>query len=94
MGRPKGRGKKLGITIPHDLDKDFDELAELTGIKKSSLITNLLVNTQPHLQKSIEYHKLIKNHEMTVEDARTYFFNLLADYQESVTDAMREINNN
>lgn len=96
MGRPKGTGgnagKKLGITIPHDLDKDFDELAELTGVRKATLITDLLVNIQPHLQKSIEYSKLIKKHEMTLEDARKYFFNILADYQQGVTDAIREIN--
>lgn len=92
-GRPRGTGgKKLGITIPYDLDNDFDELAELAGVKKATLITDLLINSQPHLKKSIEYHKLIKNHEMTLEDARKYFFNLLVDYQQGVTNAMREIN--
>lgn len=96
MARPKGTGgnagKKIGITIPHDLDKDFDELAELTGVRKATLITDLLLNVQPHLQKSIEYSKLIKKHEMTLDDARKYFFGMLADYQQEVSDAIREIN--
>lgn len=96
-GRPKGvsgkAGKKIGITIPHDLDKDFDELAELSGTKKATLITDFLVNIQPHLQTTIKYTKAIKAHEMNLEDARKYFFGMLADYNDMVSDAIREISN-
>lgn len=95
-GRPKGStgkaGKKLGITIPYDLDSDLDALVELTGSKKATLITDLLVSVQPHLKKSIEYAILIKRHEASLDDARKYFFNVLADYNQSLTDAIREIN--
>lgn len=98
MARPKGTGgnagKKLGITIPHSLDKDLDELSKLTGVKKATLITDLLVSVHPHLQKSIEYANLIRQHEASLDDARKYFFNVLVDYQQTVTDAIREINNN
>ncbi|MPX57222.1 hypothetical protein, partial [Moraxella catarrhalis] len=72
-------------------DRDFDMLSDITGVRKATLITDLLVNLQPHLQKSIEYAYLIKRHEASLEDARKYFFNMLADYNQSVTDAIREI---
>lgn len=93
-GRPKGslgkQTKKLGITVPKDLDNDFEELATLTGVKKATLITNLLIDIHPHVKKSIEYSKLIRDHNMSLDDARKYFFNLLADFFEDVAGVVKD----
>lgn len=93
-GRPAGRGKKLGITIPHDLDSVFDELSELSGVPKATLIADYLVTVQPHFEKTVGYMRMLKNHEITLDDAKKFFFDMLADYNNQVSDAIRLINEN
>lgn len=92
-GRPKGRGKKLGITIPEHLDKLLDEFSEISGKPKATLITEYLMVLEPMLSQNIDYYRKIRNNEVSKEDAKRYFFNMLADYNQNFSEVLREITN-
>lgn len=92
-GRPRGRGKKLGITIPEHLDKLLDEFSEISGKPKATLITEYLMVLEPMLSQNIDYYRKIRNNEVSKEDAKRYFFNMLADYNQNFSEVLREITN-
>lgn len=92
-GRPKGRGKKLGITIPEHLDKLLDEFAELAEKPKATLITEYLMILEPMLSQNIDYYKKIKNSDVPKEEVKRYFLNMLADYNQNFSEVLREITN-
>lgn len=92
-GRPKGRGKKLGITISEHLDKLLDDFSEISGKPKATLITEYLMILEPMLSQNIDYYRKIRNNEVSNEDAKRYFFNMLADYNQNFSEVLREITN-
>lgn len=92
-GRPRGRGKKIGITIPERLDNLLNDFSELVEKPKATLITEYLMVLEPILLQNIEYYKKIKSNDLSQEEVKKYFFNMLADYNQNFSDVLRQINN-
>lgn len=83
---------RVNLTLDDDLYMTLNELSELSGTPKATIVHELLTEVKPHLDLSIDLIKKIKANKLQMTDARKVVNNLLADAGDIITNAQGELN--
>ncbi len=83
---------RVNLTLDDDLYMTLNELSELSGTPKATIVHELLTDVKPHLDLSIDLIKKIKANKLQMTDARKVVNNLLADAGDIITNAQGELN--
>lgn len=83
---------RVNLTLDDDLYMTLNELSELSGTPKATIVHELLTDVKPHLDLSIDLIKKIKANKLQMTDARKVINNLLADTGDIITNAQGELN--
>ncbi|WP_115340989.1 hypothetical protein, partial [Moraxella caprae] len=91
MARPKGKGHRVALTLNQETNDVFDRFSELTGTPKATLIRDYLEEILPIVKDTIDALEMVKSKELTFSQAQSMFLNAVADYNDTVSHAIREI---
>lgn len=91
MARPKGKGHRVALTLNQETNEVFDRFASLSGVPKATLIRDYIEHILPTVKMSVDTLEKLKNAEMTPVQAQGTFLNFLADYNDTFSNAIREI---
>ena len=83
---------RVNLTLDDDLYMTLNELSELSGTPKATIVHELLTDVKPHLDLSIDLIKKIKANKLQMTDARKVVNNLLSDAGDIITNAQGELN--
>lgn len=83
---------RLNLTLPDSLNEVISELAELQGIPKTRIITEILLEVEPMLKQMSEALTAVKeNKQDAVKIARDYAQNALLESNEKLGSFAQEV---
>ena len=83
---------RLNLTLPDSLNDVINDLAELQGIPKTRVITEILLEIEPMLKQTAEALKAVKeNKEDALKIARDYAQNALLESNEKLGAFAQEV---
>lgn len=83
---------RLNLTLPDSLNDVISELADLQGIPKTRIITDILLEIEPMLKQMSEALKAVKeNKQDAVKIARDYAQNALLESNEKLGVFAQEV---
>lgn len=83
---------RLNLTLPDSLNDVISDLAELQGIPKTRVITEILIEIEPMLKQTVAALKAVKeNKQDALKIARDYAQNTLLESNEKLGAFAREV---
>lgn len=83
---------RLNLTLPDSLNDVISDLAELQGIPKTRVITEILIEIEPMLKQTVEALKAVKeNKQDAVKIARDYAQNAILESNEKLGVFAQEV---
>lgn len=83
---------RLNLTLPDSLNDVISDLAELQGIPKTRVITEILMEIEPMLKQTVEALKAVKdNKQDALKIARDYAQNALLESNEKLGAFAQEV---
>jgi len=84
------QSKRVGLSVPPDLNNILEDLSELQGIPKTKVITSLLIELQPQLSLYRDALKAAKEGQ----NPNRIFANMFANSLTELGDLFRSTNEN
>lgn len=83
---------RLNLTLPDSLNDVISDLAELQGIPKTRVITEILIEIEPMLKQTVEALKAVKeNKQDALKIARDYAQNAILESNEKLGVFAQEV---
>ena len=83
---------RVNLTLDDELYQTLTELSELTGTPRATIIHELLNDVKPHIEKTLELAKLLKQEKIQMTDVQQFFYGMVADANEDIARAVRMLN--